>query len=160
MCCRNFSFPSMMIPRSFSSSDFVMFFSSILYVAFVRVVDTWNKLPANVVESKTVNMFKSQLNTHWKNLYPRPRRMVSRQFGPYLPWALETWGKLFLVREDRNGHTSGVSVVTPVALPSSYAINTLLKFEHLLSVLHDTSTQKLWIHPNNLGVIWSSLTIN
>ena len=26
------------------------------------------KLPANVVESKTVNMFKSQLNTHWKNL--------------------------------------------------------------------------------------------
>jgi hypothetical protein len=31
-------------------------------------MDTWNKLPANVVESKTVNMFKSQLNTHWKNL--------------------------------------------------------------------------------------------
>ena len=33
-----------------------------------RVVDIWNKLPANVVESKTVNMFKSQLNTDWKNL--------------------------------------------------------------------------------------------
>lgn len=30
-------------------------------------MDTWNKLPANVLESKTVNMFKSQLNTHWKN---------------------------------------------------------------------------------------------
>jgi hypothetical protein len=26
------------------------------------------KLPANVVESETVNMFKSQLNIHWKNL--------------------------------------------------------------------------------------------
>ena len=26
----------------------------------------------------------------------------------------------FLVREDRNGHTSGVSVVAPAALPSSY----------------------------------------
>ena len=35
---------------------------------YQRVVDTWNKLPANVEESKTVNMFKSQLNTHWKNL--------------------------------------------------------------------------------------------
>ena len=33
-----------------------------------RVVVTWNKLPANVVEYKTVNMFKSHLNTHWKNL--------------------------------------------------------------------------------------------
>jgi len=31
-------------------------------------VDIWNKVPANVVESKTVNMFKSQLNAHWKNL--------------------------------------------------------------------------------------------
>ena len=26
------------------------------------------KLPANVVESETVNMFKSQLNIHWKNI--------------------------------------------------------------------------------------------
>ena len=45
---------------------------------------------------------------------------VVRQFGPYLPWALEIWGKLFLVREDRNGRTSGVPVVTPVAQPGSY----------------------------------------
>ena len=27
------------------------------------------KLPANVVESETVNMFKSQLNIHWKNIH-------------------------------------------------------------------------------------------
>ena len=28
--------------------------------------------------------------------------------------------ELLLVREDRSGHTSGVPVVTPVALPGSY----------------------------------------
>jgi hypothetical protein len=38
------------------------------YSVSQRVVDTLNKLPASVVESKTVNMFKSQLNTYWKNL--------------------------------------------------------------------------------------------
>ena len=32
------------------------------------MVDTWNKLSANVIEPKTVNMLKCQLNTHWKNL--------------------------------------------------------------------------------------------
>ena len=45
---------------------------------------------------------------------------VVRQFGPYLPWAQEICGALSLVREDRDGRTSGVSVVTPVAWPSSY----------------------------------------
>ena len=45
---------------------------------------------------------------------------VVRQFGPYLPWALEICEELLLVREDRSGHTSGVPVVTPVALPGSY----------------------------------------
>src|SRR5574338_1487157 len=45
---------------------------------------------------------------------------VVRKFGPYLPWALEVCGGLLLVREDRSGRTSGVPVVTPVALPGSY----------------------------------------
>jgi hypothetical protein len=33
-------------------------------------------------------------------------------------WRIE--GELLLVREDRSGRTSGVPVVTPVALPGSY----------------------------------------
>jgi hypothetical protein len=28
----------------------------------------WNSLPKQVIETKTVNTFKSQLNNHWKNL--------------------------------------------------------------------------------------------
>jgi hypothetical protein len=38
---------------------------------------------------------------------------VARQFGPYLPWALVACEELFLVREDRNGRTSGVPVILP-----------------------------------------------
>ena len=45
---------------------------------------------------------------------------VVRQFGPYLSWAFDICGVLSLVREDRDGRTSGSSVVTPVALLSSY----------------------------------------
>ena len=45
---------------------------------------------------------------------------VVRQFGPYLLWAQEICGKLFLVREDRNGRTSGDPVVPPGAPPGSY----------------------------------------
>ena len=33
-----------------------------------RIENTWNNLPKQVVDSKTVNSFKSQLNNHWKNL--------------------------------------------------------------------------------------------
>ena len=33
-----------------------------------RIVDMWNSLPKQVIETKTVNTFKSQLNNHWKNL--------------------------------------------------------------------------------------------
>ena len=33
-----------------------------------RVVDTWNSLSAKVIESNTVNGFKNQLNSHWKDL--------------------------------------------------------------------------------------------
>src|ERR1700690_1189752 len=40
---------------------------------------------------------------------------VVRQFGPYLPWALENCEDLSLVREDRDERTSGVSVVLPRA---------------------------------------------
>ena len=43
-----------------------------------------------------------------------------RQFGHYPVWAHEIWGNLSLVREDRDGRTSGVPAVTPVALPGSY----------------------------------------
>ena len=40
---------------------------------------------------------------------------VARQVGPYLSWAQDICEELSLVREDRNGRTSGASVVTPVA---------------------------------------------
>ena len=40
---------------------------------------------------------------------------VVRQFGPYLLWALEIWGELSLVREDRDGPTTGAPVVLPRA---------------------------------------------
>jgi hypothetical protein len=33
-----------------------------------RVVETWNSLPAKVIESNTVNGLKNQLNSHWKDL--------------------------------------------------------------------------------------------
>ncbi len=32
-----------------------------------RVVDNWNKLPNNVVNASNVNIFKNQLNSHWKD---------------------------------------------------------------------------------------------
>ena len=32
-----------------------------------RVVDTWNSLPAEIVEAPDINSFKSQLNTFWKH---------------------------------------------------------------------------------------------
>ena len=46
-----------------------------------RVVDTWNNLPGSVVESPSVNSFKSRLNRHWTN-HPS-------QFNPpcYIPLA-------------------------------------------------------------------------
>ena len=40
---------------------------------------------------------------------------VVRQFGPYILWAYDICEELFLVREDRNGRTSGVPVVPPGA---------------------------------------------
>ena len=40
---------------------------------------------------------------------------VVRQFGPYLLWAEDICEELSLVREDRDGRTDGVPVVTPVA---------------------------------------------
>ena len=40
---------------------------------------------------------------------------VVRQFGPYLSWAQDICEALSLVREDRDGRTSGASVVMPMA---------------------------------------------
>ena len=40
---------------------------------------------------------------------------VVRQFGPYPSWAQEICGDLSLVREDRDGQTTGGSVVLPSA---------------------------------------------
>ena len=42
---------------------------------------------------------------------------VVRQFGPYLLWALEICGVPSLVREDRDGQSSGLPVVPPGAPP-------------------------------------------
>ena len=44
---------------------------------------------------------------------------VVRQFGLYLLWAQDICEALTLVREDRVGLTSGLSVVPPGAVPSS-----------------------------------------
>ena len=44
---------------------------------------------------------------------------VVRQFGPYLSWAKDICKELSLVREDRDGRTTGESVVMPMARPSS-----------------------------------------
>ena len=33
-----------------------------------RIVDEWNKIPKKVIDSKTINTFKDQLNNHWKHL--------------------------------------------------------------------------------------------
>ena len=33
-----------------------------------RIVDMWNSLPKQAIETKTVNPFKGQLNNHWQNL--------------------------------------------------------------------------------------------
>ena len=48
---------------------------------------------------------------------------VVRQFGPYLSWAQDICKELSIVREDRDGRTSGAPVVTPVARPGSYVRN-------------------------------------
>ena len=32
-----------------------------------RVVSSWNSLPSYVIDSPSINSFKSNLNTHWKN---------------------------------------------------------------------------------------------
>ena len=45
---------------------------------------------------------------------------VARQFGPYLLRALENCEDLSLVREDRDGLTSGEPVVAPAAAQGSY----------------------------------------
>ena len=45
---------------------------------------------------------------------------VVRQFGPYLPRAQEICEGLSLVREDRDGRTSGIPVVPPGARLDSY----------------------------------------
>ena len=45
---------------------------------------------------------------------------VVRQFGPYLSRAQEICMELSLVREDRDGRTTGVPVVVPTAWLGSY----------------------------------------
>jgi hypothetical protein len=46
-----------------------------------------------------------------------------RQVGPYLLWAQETRGASSLVREDWEGHTSGVPVVALAASLGSHVWN-------------------------------------
>jgi hypothetical protein len=36
--------------------------------SFSQIVGTWNSLPAKVIESNTLNGFKNQLYSHWKDL--------------------------------------------------------------------------------------------
>ena len=43
--------------------------NSTLYQLFFtnRVIDTWNSLPANVVELRSVDQLKGRLDKHWQN---------------------------------------------------------------------------------------------
>ena len=34
-----------------------------------RIVDNWNSLPAQVVQAKSINAFKSKLDRHWAHLH-------------------------------------------------------------------------------------------
>jgi len=34
----------------------------------LRVVNEWNKLPQDVVEASSVNMFKNRLDRHWQDM--------------------------------------------------------------------------------------------
>jgi hypothetical protein len=49
-----------------------------------RVVDTWNSLPAKVIESNTVNGFKNQLNSHWKDLEIKFRPDIYKPFANFI----------------------------------------------------------------------------
>jgi len=33
-----------------------------------RAIDTWNKLPSDVISSRSVNMFKNKLDDHWNDV--------------------------------------------------------------------------------------------
>jgi hypothetical protein len=44
----------------------------------VSQVDTWNSLPAKLIESNTVNGFKNQLNSHWKDLEIKFRQDIHK----------------------------------------------------------------------------------
>ena len=73
------------------------------------------------IQSELHGDMQSQAEMTWP---PTPGKAFAgvggnKTVGPYLPWALETCADLLLVREDRSGRTSGVRVVTPVALPGS-----------------------------------------
>jgi len=34
----------------------------------LRIVNEWNKLPQDVVEASSVNMFKNRLDRHWQDM--------------------------------------------------------------------------------------------
>ena len=44
----------------------------------VSRVDTWNSLPAKLIESNTINGFKNQLNSHWKDLEIKFRQDIHK----------------------------------------------------------------------------------
>ena len=53
------------------------------YIFSNRVVNNWNSLRNNVVDSETVNQFKDRLDGHWKNL--------PENFNPSLPKDKSLW---------------------------------------------------------------------
>ena len=38
----------------------------ILHSFSQRIINTWNNLPEQVIETDNINIFKDRLNTHWK----------------------------------------------------------------------------------------------
>src|SRR3989338_6479145 len=82
---------------------------------FARPLDVGSSYPGGGEAPKGLAVRQLKRNVSWV-------QTVARQVGLLSGAGVETCGNSFLVREDRNEHISGVSVVTPVALLSSYCM--------------------------------------
>jgi len=99
-----------------------LFIIELRYARDNRLIKLRRDLIAEVAWHLDVGFSFPEAESGFKGRAVRPLRWnmswvqnVVRQFGPYPSWAQGICEALFLVREDRNGRTSGGPVVTPVA---------------------------------------------